>query len=471
MTTPAIRGARLPLWRRLGWRLAAAFVLLAVAGILASGFIQYRTQEAALRRSLGGLLLNIARTGSLLVDGDLHARVVAEGHQDGDAYRRIRDQLLLIQEANALGDAVYTLTDLQGDRARIGVFGHGLSSVGAEYPLARSIRPIVARALSEDMPAYTDMYTTPEGSWISAFAPIRDSSQRTVGVLAVDFRADTYLAGLQAVRRRLYASAVSGALVALLAGMILARHITRPVSELQALARAVVEGDLGRRISVRTRDEIGLLANVLHLMVERLQVSQRSVVEVLVRALEARDGRPGSLGRLAVASRELGAGLGLSPTQHEALELGARLHDIGEVRTPEGLLSRRDLLGVTERQIIERHPGDGVEILETVPLLTPALDVVGSHHERWDGGGYPQGLRGEEIPLAARIFAVVDTLDALTHDRPYRSARAVSEALAAVAAEAGKQFDPRVAAAAQAIPSERWAELLSTAPPRPDRVS
>jgi HD-GYP domain-containing protein (c-di-GMP phosphodiesterase class II) len=86
--------------------------------------------------------------------------------------------------------------------------------------------------------------------------------------------------------------------------------------------------------------------------------------------------------------------------------------------------------------------------------------VVGAHHERWDGGGYPEGLRGEEIPLVARVFAVVDTLDALTHDRPYRRACEVPDALAMVAAESGKQFDPRVIAAALAIPAARWTELL-----------
>jgi HD-GYP domain-containing protein (c-di-GMP phosphodiesterase class II) len=141
------------------------------------------------------------------------------------------------------------------------------------------------------------------------------------------------------------------------------------------------------------------------------------------------------------------------------------------VRTPEALLSRRGRLDASERAVIEQHPAAGVEILETVPLLTPALDVVGSHHERWDGGGYPQGLRGEEIPLVARIFAVVDTLDAMVHDRPYRSACGLAEAVQTVAAEAGKQFDPRVAAAAQAIPAARLAELLGTPPPAPERAS
>src|SRR5262249_45268965 len=98
-----------------------------------------------------------------------------------------------------------------------------------------------------------------------------------------------------------------------------------------------------------------------------------------------------------------------------------------------------------------------------VPLLTPALDVVGAHHERGDGSGYPQGLRDEAIPLTARIFAVVDALDAMTHDRPHRTARCTEEALTVLRAEAGKQCDPRTVAAALAIPAARWAALLGTA--------
>jgi len=457
MTT---RRAGLPLHRRLGVRLAAAFVLLAAAGILVSGYAQYRAQDAELRRSLGALLLNIARTGSLLVDGDLHVRLGQDGRADSPAYATIRDRLLLIQDANGLHESLYTLTDVRGDHARLIAIGNGLGEVGGAYHLAPNVQPIVQRAFSEGTPGYTDLYAGPDGTWMSAFAPVRDSSQRTVAVLAVDFRANTYLAARDAVRRRLYWSALIGAGLALVAGVALARHITRPLAELQSLARGVVEGDLMPRRTIRTRDEIGLLANVLHLMVERLRVTQKSVVEVLVRALEARDGRAGSLDRLAVASRELARGLGLSPAQEEALELGARLHDIGEVGTPESVLTRPGPLRATERATVEQHPTAGTEILETVPLLTPALDVVSSHHERWDGTGYPQGLRAEEIPLAARIFAVVDTLDALTHDRPYRRACEMPDALAMVAAESGKQFDPRVIAAALAIPAARWTELL-----------
>jgi HD-GYP domain-containing protein (c-di-GMP phosphodiesterase class II) len=145
------------------------------------------------------------------------------------------------------------------------------------------------------------------------------------------------------------------------------------------------------------------------------------------------------------------------------LELGALLHDIGEIRTPEAVLQKPGPLTAEERRMVAQHPASGVDILETVPILTPALDVVGSHHERYDGGGYPNGLAAEAIPLTARIFAVVDALDAMTQDRPYRSAHPLAEALEELRREAGKRFDPRVVDAAMAIPAERWAELLGCA--------
>jgi len=276
----------------------------------------------------------------------------------------------------------------------------------------------------------------------------------------VDYRVDVYLKELAAVRRRVIQHSLAGALLALVAGILLARQITRPVGQLSALARRVVEGDLSSRVRVSARDEIGMLGNVFHLMVERLQVSNRSMVDVLVCALETRSGEAGSLRRLAEASLAVADRLELTVTQREALELGALLHDIGEIRTPETILQKADPLTPEERRVVEQHPAWGVEILETVPLLTPALDVVGGHHERYDGKGYPQGLRGDEIPLTARIFAVVDALDAMTHDRPYRPARPLSEALDVLKGEAEKQFDPRITEAALAIPAERWTELL-----------
>ncbi len=453
--------ARLPVWRRLGWRVTAAVLLLTAAGILASGLLQYRAQERFLRESLGGLLLNIARTGALLLDGDAHEQVVQVGRNDTPEYLALRDRLLLIQETNQLGDAVYTLSDIDGETARYGVISNGLAAVGQTYRLAPETRPVLRRVLAEGEAGFTGIYASDDGRWITAFAPIRNRSQRTVGALEVDFRADLYLAQLQAVRRRLWWHSMVAGLLAVGAGVLISRQVTRPVGQLVAAAQRVVEGDLASPVRVDARDEIGLLGNVFHLMVDRLHVSHRSLVDVLVRALESRDGESGSLGRLVRASGALADRLALDRTQREALELGALLHDIGEIGMPESVLHKPGSLTPEERLLVQGHPQAGVEILEVVPLLTPALDVVAGHHERYDGAGYPQGLRGDEIPLVARIFAVVDALDAMTHDRSHRPARSIDEALAVLEDEAGRQFDPRVVEAALGMSADRWKVLLA----------
>jgi HAMP domain-containing protein len=429
-------------------------------GILISGLLQYRAEEKWLRQSLGSLLFNIARTGVLLVDGDLHSQVVEEGQTDTAAYKTLRTALLQIQEKNELADPVYTIVDFQGDQARFAVISQGETRVGEPYQLAPEIRPVLRRVFEEGAAAYTNIYKNEHGTWITAFAPVQSSDGRTVAALDVDFRADVYLSELANVRRRLYLHFIVGAFIALVVGGLLARQVTRPVGQLAALARKVVEGDLTGRVRIDSQDEIGMLGNVLHLMVERLQVSHRSVVDVLVRALEARDGRGGSLRRLSLASTAMADRLELSPTHREALELGALLHDIGDIRIPEAILEKPGPLTPEERLVIQQHPSHGVELIETVPLLTPALDVVGNHHERYDGGGYPQGLRAEEIPLTARIFSVVDTLEAMTHDRPHRTARPLAEAFDEVKQGSGKQFDPKVVEVALSIPEPQWKDLL-----------
>jgi HD-GYP domain-containing protein (c-di-GMP phosphodiesterase class II) len=463
METMAARGgftARLPVWRRLGFRLGASFLALTALAVLLSGLLQYRAEAQSLRQSLGTLLLNIARTGALLVDGDTHETVVATGRGDSPQYAAIRERLRLIQESNQLADAVYTLTRPEGARSRFAVISNAVVPVGTEYPLVPVLQDALRRVFDEGVSAYTDVYTNHDGTWITAFAPVRNTRGQVVAALDVDYRVDVYLARLAQVRRRLYLHALAGALLALVAGVVIARRVTRPVGQLARLAHQVVEGDLTARVRIASRDEIGLLGNVFHLMVERLQVSHRSLVDVLVRALEAREDAPGGLRRVARAASAVGERLQLTPAQAEALELGALLHDIGEIRVPESVLRKTGALTPDERRLVEGHPAAGVEILEAVPLLTPALDVIGSHHERYDGAGYPAGLRDDGIPLTARIFAVVDALEAMTHDRPYRRGRPLAEALAVLREEAGKQFDPRVVEAALGIPPLRWAELL-----------
>jgi HD-GYP domain-containing protein (c-di-GMP phosphodiesterase class II) len=123
---------------------------------------------------------------------------------------------------------------------------------------------------------------------------------------------------------------------------------------------------------------------------------------------------------------------------------GVRLHDIGKMGIPDSILLKPGPLTDIEWEIMRRHPQYAYELLAPIEYLRPALEIPYYHHERWDGSGYPHGLKGEEIPLAARIFAVVDAWDALTSDRPYRSAWEQKKSLEYILEQRGKQFDPAV---------------------------
>jgi HD-GYP domain-containing protein (c-di-GMP phosphodiesterase class II) len=120
------------------------------------------------------------------------------------------------------------------------------------------------------------------------------------------------------------------------------------------------------------------------------------------------------------------------------------LHDIGKLAVPDNILKKEGPLTKEEREVISRHPETAYNLLKQIPYLQKALEIPYCHHEKMDGSGYPRGLKGEEIPLAARIFAVVDVWDALSSDRPYRKAWSREQVIEYLKAESGKHFDPQV---------------------------
>lgn len=137
------------------------------------------------------------------------------------------------------------------------------------------------------------------------------------------------------------------------------------------------------------------------------------------------------------------------------LRYGFLLHDIGKVGIPSHILSKAGPLTREEWELMRSHPLLGGHILTPMKFLASAIPIVEAHHERWDGSGYPRGLRGEEIPLAARVFAIADTLDAMTSDRPYRHALSFEESVEEIGRHAGTQFDPEVVRAFVALAAER----------------
>ncbi|MFC6590816.1 HD-GYP domain-containing protein [Deinococcus lacus] len=180
-------------------------------------------------------------------------------------------------------------------------------------------------------------------------------------------------------------------------------------------------------------------------------------------ALEHRDNETsGHTERVVSLSVRLGQRLGWSPDQVLALRWGAYLHDLGKIAIPDAILHKAGPLSGPEMQIMQSHPRIGYDLLQNLPFLpSEALDLVRYHHEKWDGSGYPAGLRGKEIPETARIFSIVDVFDALTSARPYKAAWTHEQALAEMRKQSGKQFDPELLRAfARMIEDESGTRLI-----------
>jgi putative nucleotidyltransferase with HDIG domain len=190
------------------------------------------------------------------------------------------------------------------------------------------------------------------------------------------------------------------------------------------------------------------LITSLHKAHKELEDDYEKAMEGWIRALDLRDQETEDHSmRVAHAAGKLAESMGMDEDDLHCLHIGALLHDIGKMSIPDSILFKPGPLTDAEWEIMQQHPQTACAWLEAIDYLRPALDIPYSHHERWDGSGYPQGLAGEAIPLAARIFAVVDTWDAMLSDRPYRKALPMEEVSAHIKAESGSHFDPKVVAA------------------------
>ncbi len=191
-----------------------------------------------------------------------------------------------------------------------------------------------------------------------------------------------------------------------------------------------------------------------------LEGAYRSTLRALTAALETRDAEThGHSERVVTFSLRLGREYGLNGPQMNALEFGSLLHDIGKIGVPDAILRKPSQLTEDEWTRMREHPLHGQQILRGIEFLEGAARVVAQHHEKWDGSGYPLGLKAEEIDVCARIFSVADAFDAITSDRVYREGRSYEAAVAELDKWAGKQFDPRVVEAFHRVPKEDWDEL------------
>ena len=255
---------------------------------------------------------------------------------------------------------------------------------------------------------------------------------------------------------------LAGVLFTLAIGIWLARRITRPVHRLVEATRLVSAGDLDHQAPVTTHDEIGELTDSFNQMTRSLKEKSASLrttmtqlqdtylmtIEALAAAVEARDPYThGHTRRVEEYAIIMARALGCSEPEIHALRRACVLHDIGKIGIEDAILRKQARLEPDEAVRMQKHPVIGVDMLKGIDFLDPVLPLIRHHHERWDGNGYPDELRADEIPLGARILAVADAVDAMTSDRPYRAARTFEYAKTEILKGSATHFDPEVVTA------------------------
>ena len=381
--------------------------------------------------------------------------------------------------ATALGDYFFVsgpITDTEGNLAGVTLVGISVESLAAQARAATlaqiSFYTIEGEPLSStlfearNLPADLAEETLQRQDEASLTRSLQDSginyneiispweirAQEDLGLMGVALPTAILVQASQFTRQNTLLLLGAALLLVVLVGMLVAGRIARPIQALKEASLQVTRGNLRMQVPQRGSNEISILTRSFNNMVDSLYSSEQSLLNAYQKTIEgwamATDLRDhateGHSQRVATLAVELSKTMGFKGDDLVHIYRGALLHDIGKIAIPDKILLKKGKLTAAERKTMQRHPELARKFMEQVEFLEPALDIPYAHHEKWDGSGYPRGLKGKEIPLAARIFSIVDVWDALTTERPYRAALSVDETINYIEAEAGGHFDPDV---------------------------
>jgi HD-GYP domain-containing protein (c-di-GMP phosphodiesterase class II) len=275
------------------------------------------------------------------------------------------------------------------------------------------------------------------------------------GVIVQVDQDKAYYSAIQ-MRRHAVLVVTVAMIASLVLGTLFAEQISRPIQELARGARHLAGGDYSTRVSVRSRNEVGVLAEAFNQMGGEIQKAIEEVrkqaainkelfmgsIRMLANAIDEKDPYTrGHSERVAYYSMIIARHLGMRPEEVERVHLSGIIHDVGKIGIEDKILRKASALTDEEYEIMKQHPTKGAHILEAVPMLKAMAGAGLMHHENVDGSGYPDGLKGDSIPLLGRIVSVADAFDAMTTDRPYSKAMTFEAALARLRFLAGKKFD------------------------------
>jgi putative nucleotidyltransferase with HDIG domain len=243
-------------------------------------------------------------------------------------------------------------------------------------------------------------------------------------------------------------------------------YLLKPFERDQLLA-TVSRALENRRLKVENRTYQINLESLVEARTDQLQEALKELersyditLQALGDALDLKDAETeGHSRRVTAFTMAIARAMGLPREQIDVIARGAFLHDIGKMAIPDAILRKPGALTTSEFDVMREHAYRGYQMLKRIPFLAEASEIVYSHQEKFDGTGYPRGLKGKEIPLGARIFSIADTLDAIINDRPYRAAQSLQAARKEIQDWSGRQFDPEVVAVFQAMPDDIFEEL------------
>src|SRR6266536_2027129 len=296
---------------------------------------------------------------------------------------------------------------------------------------------------------------------LGSYATAELDKNSRLGVIAIQDEAAALVSVTDMRRQTIWISLVA-TLLTIVIGFFFAKKLTNPVQELAAGAHRIASGDFSRRIEVQSKTELGDLGSSFNLMTDRIesfiQDLQRSAdenrqlflgtVKALAAAIDGKDpytrGHSERVSRVSIAIAQR---LGLPDDECEKIRVSALLHDVGKIGIDDKILKKPSALTDEEFEIMKQHPQKGYKIMSQIPAIKEFLPGMYMHHEMVNGQGYPQGLKGDEIPLMGLIVAVADTFDAMTTDRPYQKAMKFEDAVKRIQSFVGTRYDPDVVAA------------------------
>jgi HD-GYP domain-containing protein (c-di-GMP phosphodiesterase class II) len=314
------------------------------------------------------------------------------------------------------------------------------------------------RQIQSALVPFTAEYKDEKYEMIGAYSTASINNELNLGVIAMQDE-NKALASVGDMRRQTWLISLAFALLALVAGSVLARQLTSPLLSLVNAAKKVAAGDLSTRVETKNITEIGTLGETFNAMSDNLEEhiaklakaaeENRELFVGTVKALAAAiDGKDrytrGHSERVCRVSVAIGQRLGMDEEELETLRISALLHDVGKIAIDDSILKKPAALTNEEYEIMKTHPKAGFKIMSQIPAMKDFLPGMYMHHEMVNGQGYPQGLKGDEIPLQAKIVSVADTFDAMTIDRPYSKGMTLQDSLDRIRSFVGTRYDGKV---------------------------